>query len=179
MLKPEVLLKSVSGSKNVAFRIASAQMGGIRAFGDFKYGRINLACAARTPTSLSTWEHLAQLALNLRDANQAWSFSKSDRSAAYINLPMSPLRALACALALRYPSGKRWYGFPPLTFLSGEAAAVIHYNFFSREVAILANRFADYRIRITLTIPNSRCRNRCLFPIFKVFRHFDGPSGSR
>ena len=48
---------------NVTWRIAALQMGGILAFGDFKYGRVDLACTVRTPIMLPTWGHIGQMCL--------------------------------------------------------------------------------------------------------------------
>ena len=42
-------------------------------------------------------------------------------------------------VTLRRPTDGRWYGFCPRTLLFGATAAVLHYNGFSRIVAVLAN----------------------------------------
>ena len=43
-------------------------------------------------------------------------------------------------VALRFPSDGRWYGFWSLTLLFGASDAVLHYNAFSRIVAVWANK---------------------------------------
>ena len=47
---------------------------------------------------------------------------------------------LAAAATLNTPSGEQWYGFIPRTQFLGPAAAVLHYNCFSRATASLARR---------------------------------------
>ena len=50
-----------SGQSNVTFRFAVVQMDTVRACGDFKHGRVNLACGSRTPIKLPTWGHIGQI----------------------------------------------------------------------------------------------------------------------
>ena len=92
-------------------------MGEIGAFDDFKYGRVNMARATRTPIKWPTRGHIAQLFLDAR---------ASDR---------------LCIAALRCPEDSKRCGFLPMTLLSGAAAEVLHYNCFSRIVAVIANNY--------------------------------------
>ena len=134
-------LTSVSaGSGNVAFRVASIQMDKIRACDDFKYGRVNLACAVRTPIKFPTWGHIGQMCLDVDGSDMDWSFFKADREAAYKNIPLSLGQASSCNVAMRCQSGGKWYCFLPRAVLFGDASAVLRYNCFSRIVAVSANR---------------------------------------
>ena len=65
---------------------------------------------------------------------------KADRKAAYKNLPRNPDQAQYFIVALRCPGDSQWYGFAPRALLFGAAAAVHHYNCFSRIVAVIINR---------------------------------------
>ena len=128
-----------TGDSNVTFRFAALQMDKVRACGDFKYGRVNLARTVRTPITLPTWDHIGQLCLGVLGSDVDWAFFKADHEAAYKNWPLSPDQANRCIAALRSPSDGLWYGFLHRTLLFGAAAAVLHYNCFSRIVAVLAN----------------------------------------
>ena len=134
------ILSVDTGGSNVAFRFAFLQMDKIRACGDFKYGRLNLACSIRTPITLPTWDHIGQLCLGVLDSDVGWAFFKADHEAAYKNPPLSPDQANRCIAALRSPVDGMQYGLLPRALLFGASAAVLHYNCFSRIVAVLANR---------------------------------------
>ena len=125
---------------NAAFRFPVAQPDKTRACDDLKYGRINLRTSDYTPITLPTWDHVSQLCSDISDPNTDWSFFKADHASAYKNLPLNPDHGNLCVVTLQDPSGGEWYGFPPKTLLFGAAVAVLHYNLFSRIVAILANR---------------------------------------
>ena len=129
----------VSEDSNVTFRFAVLQMDKIRACDDFRYGRVNLACSVRSPITLPTWDHIGQLCLDVLHSDVDWGFFKADHEAAYKNLPLSPEQANRCIVALRSPVDGLWYGFLSRTLLFGASAAVLHYNCFSRIVAVLAN----------------------------------------
>ena len=127
-------------SGNVAFRFAAIQMDKIRACDDFKYGRVNLECAVRTPIKLPTWDHIGQMCLDVDSSDVGWVFFKAGHEAAYKNLPPSPGHTSSCIVALRCPPGGKWYGLLPRGLLFGASAAVLHYNFFSRIVEVSAYR---------------------------------------
>ena len=74
---------------NAAFRFSAIQRGKIRAFGNLKYGCVNMECATRTPISLPTWDHIGQICLYISTTDQPWSFFKADHKAAYGNLPLN------------------------------------------------------------------------------------------
>lgn len=135
---PTGLLKLSDGEANIKFMFAVVQMDKVRACDDFKYGRVNMACAARTPITLPTWDRIGQLCLDLRDTDRDWEFFKVDRQDAYKNLPINPGQESLCIVALRWPKGGERCGFFPLALLFGAAAAVLLCNFFSRIVAVLA-----------------------------------------
>ena len=128
------------GRVNNAFRFPVTQVDKIRACDDLKYGLVNPCCATRTPIKLPTWDHIGQMCLHCRDSDREWSFFKTDHAAAYKNLPLAPDSAKLCLVTLRNPEDGKWYGFWPRTLLFGAVAAVLHYNCFSRIIAILANR---------------------------------------
>ena len=80
------------------------------------------------------------MCLDCADADREWSFFEADHAAAYKNLPLTPDSAKLCLVTLRNPTDLKWYGFWPRTLLFGAVAAVLHYNCFSRIIAVLANR---------------------------------------
>ena len=120
-------LPATSGDTNVAFRFATLQIDKIRACGDFKYGRINLACPVRSPTTLPTWGHIGQLCLGVLESAMDWGSSRPITQWP-IRIPLSPDQANACVVALRSPVGGRRYGFLPRALLVGASAAVLRYN---------------------------------------------------
>ena len=90
--------------------------------------------------SLPTWGHIGEMCLKIADARKPWPFFKTDRESAYENLPLAPDSAKLCLVTLRNPADGIRYGFWPRALLFGASAAVLHYNAFSRIVAILANK---------------------------------------
>ena len=137
------MLSVESGTSNVTFRFSALRVGKVRACDDFKYGRVNLSCAVRTPITLPTWGRIGQLSLAVRDSAVDWAFSKADHEAAYKNLPSPRPRP---TVALRSPVDGRWCGFLSRTLLFGASAAVLHYNCFSRIAAALANKISGLRL---------------------------------
>ena len=125
------------GPINISFRFGVDQMEKLRACDDLKYGTTNLYCSVWTPIKLPTWDHIAQLAALVRGAKCAWSFFKTDHESAYKQLPISPEDQRASVVALRHPKTGAWMAFVPRTLLFGAVAAVLHYNCFSRAVAVL------------------------------------------
>ena len=55
------------GSTVVAFRFGVDQGGEIRACDDLKYSTANQYCAFHTPIKLPTWDHIGQMALEVKD----------------------------------------------------------------------------------------------------------------
>ena len=115
-------------------------MGKIRACGDLKYGLVNPRCANRAPIKLPTWCHIGQMCLNCADTDREWPFFKADHASAYKNLPLAQDSTNLCIAALRSQTDSERYGFRPRALLFGAVAAVLHYNCFSRIIAILDNR---------------------------------------
>ena len=128
------------GSANNAFRSPVTQEDKIRACGDLEYGRVNPCCATRAPIKLPTWDHIGQMCLGCAGSDREWPFFKTDHAASYKNLPSAPDSAKLCLATLRNPTDGKWYGFWPRALLFGAVAAVLHYNCFSRIIAVLANR---------------------------------------
>ena len=127
-----------AGRANAAFRFAVIQTDKVRACDDLKYGCANLACATRTPIALATWGHIGQICLDVADAGQPWSFFKADHKAAYKNLPLNPAQSDTCIATIRNPPDGLRCGFRPRSLPFGAVAAVLHYNCFSRFIAVLA-----------------------------------------
>ena len=125
------------GPINISFRFAVDQMDKLRACDDLKYGTTNLYCSVWTPIKLPTWDHIAQLAALARPSTCAWSFFKTDHESAYKQLPIAPEDQRTSVVALRGPKTGKWMAFVPRTLLFGAVAAVLHYNCFSRAVAVL------------------------------------------
>ena len=128
------------GPINISFRFAVDQMNKLRACDDLKYGTTNLFCSVWAPVKLPTWDHIAQLAALVRNTKCAWSFFKTDHESAYKQLPIDPEDQNLSAVALRHPVAGNWMAFVPRTLLFGAVAAVLHYNCFSRAVAVLFTR---------------------------------------
>ena len=103
----------------------------IRAFDELEYGCVNIACA--------TWGHIDKICIDVAATPRERPFFKVGSKAEYKNLPLNQDPADACIVTLRNPVGGLWYGFRPRALLFGSVAAVLHYNFFSRVVGILAN----------------------------------------
>ena len=53
---------------------------------------------------------------------------------------MGPAHARLAMVAPRGPLSGAWFAFPPRSLLFGAEAAVLHYNLFSRTMAVLTNR---------------------------------------
>ena len=100
----------------------------------------NLRTSILTPITLPTWDRLAQMAKIVHRANRNWAFLKGDHASAYKQLPLDPKYANLSVATLRDPRTNRWNGFPPKVLLFGAVSAVLHYNCFSRSLAVLINR---------------------------------------
>ena len=112
----------------------------LRSCDDLKYSTTNLYCTVRTPIKLPTWGHIAQNALNVRDANEPWAFYKTDHASAYKQLPPGPKRDGLAMAALRHQTLNTWFVFAHRSLLFGPEADVAHYNCLSRAISFLANR---------------------------------------
>ena len=128
------------GPINIAFRFGVDQADKLRACDDLKHNEVNLYCTVWTPIKLPTWDHIAQMCLDIRHTRKPWEFFKSDHEAAYKQLPLRPEHARLAFVALRDPITSRWMAFPPKALLFGATSAVLHYNCFSRLLAVLTNR---------------------------------------
>ena len=124
----------------IAFRFGVDQLDKIRSCDDLKYSTTNKYCTVWTPIKLPTWDHIGQMALEVKKTNKPWSFIKVDHEAAYKQLPLETSHTKYAMVTLRHPTLNTWFAFPPQTLLFGAEAAVTHYNCFSRVVAILINR---------------------------------------
>lgn len=140
------------GAWNVTFRFSALQMDKSRARADFKYGQVYLSCDSRPPIDLPAWYHRGKLPQDARSPNLDWAFFKADRQAAHKYLPLATGQSPLCIVALRCLSGGKRYGLLPRDFPIGAASAVLHYNCFSRILAVLASRIFA-------------CRWRPIFPI--------------
>ena len=130
------------GPINVSFRFGVGQMGNLRACDDLKYGPANLYCSVWAPIKLPTWDHIAQLAARARKTKCAWPFFKADHESAYKQLPLDPNEQNLPVVTLRHPVTGIWHAFVPRALLFGAVAAVLHYNCFSRAVAVLFTKLA-------------------------------------
>ena len=128
------------GHSNIAFRFGGCQFGKLRACGDLRRNMVNLATHALKPITLPTWDHIAQIAKDIRNTKFDWVFLKADRKDAYKQLPLDPQYGNLSIVALRRPDSGKWNGFTPKVLLFGAASEVTHYNCFSRAFAVLVNR---------------------------------------
>ena len=124
-------------SVNIAFRFGVRQLDKLRACDDLKHNTANLYCKTVTPIKLPTWDHIAQMCLDIADTSRPWGFIKTDHEAAYKQLPLRPDHARLAFVALRNPTSGVWVASPPRVLLFGAAAAVLRYNTFSRVLAVL------------------------------------------
>ena len=124
----------------IAFRFGVGKMDKLRSRDDLKYSTTNMYCTVWTPIKLPTWGHIGQMALNVDESHRSWTFMKMDRESAYKQLLLGDARAKYAMLTLRHPTAMEWRAFPPHSLLFGAEAAAIHYNCYSRTVAILISR---------------------------------------
>ena len=130
-----------TGNTNVAFRFGVSQGEKLRACDDLRHCLVNACTVILTPITLPTWDHLSQMAKSIHSSGINWSFLKGDHASAYKQLPLDPKFANLTVVALRNPSSGRWMGFVPKVLLFGAVSAVLHYNCFSRALAVVINRF--------------------------------------
>ena len=100
----------------------------------------NVCTAILTPITLPTWDHLSEIAKALYHTFRGWSFIKGDHASAYKQLPLDPAHANLTVVAPRRPQSGLWMAFVPKVLLFGSISAVLHYNCFSRCLAILVNK---------------------------------------
>ena len=124
----------------MAFRFGVSQGSKLRACDDLRHNMVNLCTEVLTPITLPTWDHLAQLAKMVSPSAMNWHFLKGGHASAYKQLPLDPQYANLTIVALRNPSTGLWMGFIPKVLLFGAVSAVIHYNCFSRRLAVIINR---------------------------------------
>ena len=108
---------------------------------DLRHNMVNLGTSAMTPITLPTWGHMAQVAKRVHTSGMEWAFLKGDRASEYKQLPLGPKYANLTAVALRNHSSVKWMAIIPRALLFGAASAVIHYNCFSRALAVLLNQY--------------------------------------
>ena len=128
------------GEVVVAFRFGVDQLDKVRPCDDLKYSTTNQYCTVWTPIKLPTWDHIGQMAIEIKDTQRPWAFLKTDHEAAYKQLPLDPEHARLAMVTLRHPTLGTWFAFPPQALLFGAEAAVIHYNCFSRILGVLVNK---------------------------------------
>ena len=132
--------RSPADAINLAFRFGVSQQDKLRACDDLRHSGTNAACLIRTPNSLPTWDHIAQMALKGAASQPNWSFFKEDHASAYKWLPLLPAHARFATIILRSPTDGLWYSFAPRALLFGSTASVLHYTCLSRIIASLACR---------------------------------------
>ena len=126
---------------NPAFRFAVEQSSKVRACDDLKDSLTNRLCCISTPITLPDWDLIGAMHLFISHHSDApWAFLKGDDTSAYKNLPMRIEDSLTAVITLWDGSGECWKGFIPRTLIFGATASVLHYNTFSRLLAILINR---------------------------------------
>ena len=128
------------GASNAAFRFAVVQDRKLRPCDDLRHNLTNVCTAILTPITLPTWDHLSEIAKAVYSTSRDWSFIKGDHASAYKQLPLDPTHANLTVVALRHPVTNRWMAFVPKVLLFGSISAVLHYNCFSRCLAVLMNR---------------------------------------
>ena len=107
---------------------------------DLKYSKANELCAAKTPISLPTWDHIGQMTISVAPSARQWPFLKTDHTAAYKQLPLRPDNADLAVIALRGPVYGRWAAFRSRNLVFGSTAAALHYNCRSRCLAALISK---------------------------------------
>ena len=127
------------GEVNIAFRFGVDQNEKLRACDDLRHNMVNLATTILTPITLPTWDHISQLTKDVHFTQKKWSFLKADHADAYKQLPLDPGYANLTLVALRNPRSGKWFAFIPKVLLFGAVSAVIHYNCYSRLLAVLMN----------------------------------------
>ena len=128
------------GAPDAAFRFSVVQDKEIRPCNDLRRNLTNVCTAILTPITLPARDHLSEIDKALYRTLRDWSFIKGDHASAYKQLPLDPARANLTVVALRHPQTGLWMAFVPKVLLFGSISAVLHYNCFSRCLAILMNK---------------------------------------
>ena len=127
-------------SLNVAFRFGVEQGAKLRACGDLRHPKPNLACAVSTPFKLALWGDLDGIYRSINNGLPVWIFSKADREASYKQLPLNEGHSKLAVIALWRPAGGRRYGFFSRTMMFGAVAAVVRYSLFAMLLTELASK---------------------------------------
>ena len=130
-------------SAEAAFRLGVSHGEKLRECADLRRIMLILRAAVLTPTALPARCHLAQMTKSIHTTRTGRFFLKGDRASAYKQLPLDPKYATLTAVSLRRPLSGRWMGFIPKALPFGAAAAVIHYNCYSRSLAVIISRYLD------------------------------------
>ena len=117
---------------NISFRFGVIQTDKLRDCDDLERSTTNLAYTVETPTHLVSLGDIPKLSILLDSKSGDWVMCKSDRNAAYKQLPIDPDYQATAIAALRHPSEGMRYGFVTRTQILGSAAAVLPYNELSR-----------------------------------------------
>ena len=128
------------GSVKISLRLGVDQADKPRACDDLKHNGANLYLAVWTPIKLPTWDHIAQMCLNVRPSKKSWGFFKADHEAACAQLPMRPEHANLAMVAIRDPITSLRAAFPPRALLFGATSEVLRYSCFARLSAVLFDR---------------------------------------
>ena len=101
----------------------------------------NLARAVGNPIHLLSWAKIAQISSMLAADEGHWVMFREDRKAAYRQIPIDPADQNTDIIALKRPVVSRWYGFVTSALIFGSVADVLHYNFLSRLLVTMVNRY--------------------------------------
>ena len=127
---------------NPAFRCGVQQADKLRAVYELKRSSTNDTTFIKAPSNLPSWGHIAQMCMlfDLKGKSRPLATTKSDHTDAGKQLALLRKEELSAVVTLENPAGNSWRGFIPRTQLCSPAAAVLHYNSFSRAVAFTACR---------------------------------------
>ena len=154
------------GFVNIAFRFGVEQAAKFRACDDSNHSLTNSACSAVTPIQMVAWDHISQLCRRCCKQGRDWALFKADREADYKLLSIAPKEQAYAAIAPRRPTVGKRFGFFSRTLMFGAAAAVLHYNVFSRLIPALVCRllgirlicfFDDFAGLLTKLLPTKAC----------------------
>ena len=128
------------GCFKIAFRFGVEQAAKLRPCGDLKHILTHSARSAVTPIKLVSWDHLSQICRRIWQKGMDWALFKADHEADYKQIPLSPKDKAYALIAPRSPTDGKWFGFVSRTLTFGAAAAILHYNVFSRMITALVCR---------------------------------------
>ena len=135
----DMWINGVAARANPAPRFGVRKADKIRAGDDLEKSFASEATFISTPVNIPTWRHIAQMCLffDLRGEIRTLAMAEAGRADAYRQFPLRTEDELTAAATLRNYQDGLFFGFAPGTQLFGSAAAVLHYNSFSRLVASL------------------------------------------